>query len=135
MQSTFAQPDPPHGPRIRVPVAESAGSGELGRQRAQQQRAVVLRGELDRLLALVFGHLQILHRHSSSRTHSPDDSNPNLHTSTRTTPADTRGSQNRRYFRVPTRKKWESLLFNAFADANWLFQTNMAAPRRPSPTD
>lgn len=60
MQDALHQPDPPHALRHRVPVAQPARPGELGRHRGQQHGAVVLRGDLDGLIVLVLRHPDIL---------------------------------------------------------------------------
>lgn len=74
MQPAIIQSHAPHGFILGIAIFEARSARKLGRQRAQQQRAVVLGGQLDRLLALILCHLQILDRHSLSaksvQTHS-----------------------------------------------------------------
>lgn len=64
MQAAIIQAHAPNRLVLRIAVFEARGARELGRQCAEQQRAIVLGRQLDRLLALIFGHLQILDRHS-----------------------------------------------------------------------
>ena len=59
MESALDEAHAPHGPGLRIAVLEAAGAGELGGQGRQQQSAVVLGGQLYRLLALVFRHLDV----------------------------------------------------------------------------
>lgn len=74
MQPAIIQSHAPHGFILGVAIFEARSARKLSGQRAQQQRAVVLGGQLDRLLALILRHLQILDRHSLSaksvQTHS-----------------------------------------------------------------
>lgn len=72
MQTAVNQSYAAHRSRFRIAIFEAAGAGKLGGQGGEQERGVVLGGQLDGLLALVLGDLDV-GRHVVCRVDGADD--------------------------------------------------------------
>lgn len=72
MQTAVDQSYAAHRSRFRIAIFEAAGAGKLGGQGGEQERGVVLGGQLDGLLALVLGDLDV-GRHVVCRVDRADD--------------------------------------------------------------
>lgn len=59
VQAAVHQPDAPHATALGMTVLEAAGAGELRHEGREQQRVVILRGDLNGLVVLVLAHLDV----------------------------------------------------------------------------